>query len=412
MENLDIKKIIIFLAVIGLSGFLILLFFFGQKTGEAPGGGDFEAFFPFGEEPETGLGKDRQTIDYDRDILDDSQRATGEILPLLRQITPEPVAGAILFRAEKMGEDEYAIRYLEKATGHIYETTTKTVALKRLSNTTIPQVRDALWLDETSLLVRYLDDDIIKTFSAQLIQDDAGEQKLEGEFLRDDIKEIIKFGGKIFYLIDGGEGSLGIISDPNGENKKQLFTSPLREWLIAPVDKQRVSFTTKPAAGVRGYSFLFNTKTNSFDKVLDNKLNLSTLTNSVLDILYFQNGSLGPKLYIYDNQKKINRRLPLSAFPEKCLWSADNVHIYCGLPSGDLSNKDLDRWYKGQTSFSDDIWKIDTETDALELLISPAEFSSAQIDAIKMSSDENEEYLLFINKKDFSLWSLRLKKDL
>ena len=43
------------------------------------------------------------------------------------------------------------------------------------------------------------------------------------------------------------------------------------------------------------------------------------------------------------------------------------------------------------------------------MLIDPTVEAGQAIDGIKLSLDDKENYLIFINKKDSSLWSLELK---
>ena len=205
------------------------------------------------------------------------------------------MAGAIIFppKADEQESEQksYIIRYIEKTTGHIYETTTNSLSQSRISNTTIPQIQESLWLDDESLIIRYLDDNTIKTFSAELVIDEFGDQKLEGIFLQDDVREIIKFGKKIFYLLDGGKGLVGVVADKNDGNRKIIFESPLTEWLLTNVDNKYINFTTKPAINTIGFSFLFNTETDSFNKIIGDKSNLSTLIDKSLMsyILYMTN---------------------------------------------------------------------------------------------------------------------------
>ncbi len=414
MKNIDIKKVIIILIIpiiIGIIGYFIFSFFFGEEKIQSVD--ELSTFFPFEDGDEFNVNKDFSATEPSTNTGIPSIHS----IPILRQITDTPMAGAIIFPSEVEEQDEIEnysnIRYIEKATGHIYETTTNSLTQNRISNTTIPKIQESIWLDKQSLIIRYLDDNnIIKTFSAELITDDLGDQKLEGVFLQDDVKEIIKFGKKIFYLLDGGKGSIGVISDKDNENKKIIFESPLEEWLLTNVDNKYINFTTKPAINIAGFSFLFNTETASFNKIIGDKSNLSTLINKSFDVLYSEYGKLGPKLYIYNNEGKTNTEIYIQTFPEKCVWDKNSVYIYCGVPTEELSNYDLTNWYKGLTSFSDDIWKINTETNTTEFLISPRELGVEDIDIMNPILNRDGNYLLFTNKKDYSLWGLKLKKEL
>jgi len=412
MKNIDIKKIIIIIVIIGflVGGYFLISNLFGNRNSTSIN--ELSTFLPFEEETtRTGDKEDLMEID---NPYDTPTPIEGNI-PLLRKISNIPVAGGYIFQPEadqqKDVENYSLIRFIERGTGHIYETSTNSLTQVRISNTTIPKIQETIWLDKDSLIIRYLDDsDIIKTFSANLITNDLEGQELEGIFLQNDIREIIKFGKKIFYLLDSGKGTIGVISDKNDENKEIIFENPLKEWLLTNIDDKHISLTTKPAININGFLFLFNTETQILDKVIGGKPNLSTLMNKSFDTLYSEYGKLGPKLSIYNNQEGISADISIKTFPEKCVWDKNKPIIYCGVPNEKLTNYDLTKWYQGTTSFTDSIWKINTETGETEFLISPTDFDIEDIDIINPTLSEKGDYLLFMNKKDLNLWVLKLSK--
>jgi len=411
-NNIDIKKIVIIIIIIGslIGGYFLISNLFGNKNSSSIN--ELSTFLPF-EEETIGIGNKEDPITIDNPY--DESTSTEDNIPLLRKISDVPVAGGYMFQPEvdqqKDTENYSLIRFIERGTGHIYETSTNSLTQVRISNTTIPKIQETVWLDKDSLIIRYLDDnDIIKTFSANLINNNLGGQELEGIFLQNDIREIIKFGKKIFYLLDSGKGTIGVISDKNNENKKIIFESPLKEWLLKNIDDKHISFTTKPAININGFLFLFNTETQILNKVIGGKPNLSTLMNKSFDTLYSEYNKLGPKLSIYNNQEGINTDIFIKTFPEKCVWDKNEPIIYCGVPNEELTNYDLTKWYQGTTSFTDSIWKINTETGKTEFLISPSDFDVEDIDIINPILSEKGDYLLFMNKKDFNLWLLKLSK--
>jgi len=412
--NKNIKIIIISLILIALSAVAVFFFFF-NKTDSPAIADDDSVFFPINEAGRIDLGDDfRRTQDGGATTFDNVE------LPALRQITRAPVAGMTIFTNELAVEETDLvveenleidlIRYIEKATGHIYEIGANSVVPTRISNTTIPKIHEAIWLNENNLIIRYLDEQIIKTFSAELvaIADASTEKELQGVFLRDNLKEIIKFGKKLFYLMEMENFSTGILSDWDGENQTEIFSSPLKEWLLSEIDDKQIAFSSKTSELSSGFLFIFNSQTDKFEELLTEKLNLSALVASNSNVLYSENSGIKPVLFLYDKQSGISAELGFVSFPEKCVWSEDNLSIYCAVPRGILSKSSLDEWRKGKISFTDDIWKIDVATLATTLLISPTEELGVALDIIKPMVNSAENYLVFINKKDYSLWGLRL----
>ena len=100
----------------------------------------------------------------------------------------------------------------------------------------------------------------------------------------------------------------------------------------------------------------------------------------------------------------------LKTIADKCLW-ATNIIIYCGVPNTipPANSGYPDAWYQGVVSFSDSIWKIDVEILSTELVSSISQVSKENVDAVNLSVDKNKNYLFFLNKRDSSLWSLRLQ---
>lgn len=64
----------------------------------------------------------------------------------------------------------------------------------------------------------------------------------------------------------------------------------------------------------------------------------------------------------------------------------------------------------GTMQFTDDIWKYDTKANKSIIVDNLYEDSGENIDVIKPILSENEQYLVFINKRDGNLWSLDLSK--
>ncbi|MBU1046337.1 hypothetical protein KKH36_00980 [Patescibacteria group bacterium] len=406
MENINIKKIITYSILILLIGFLVYFFFF-KKNDVVTQKEDSESFFPVGEVEEVDLGKDFEILKESEDYLSDQELA--QQIPVLRKVSNEPIAGAFIFKENPTKDDFYTIRYIEKATGHIYETKTDILTNERISNKTIPKINNVKWLDKDNFIFNYIDNNIIKTYSANLTGTTTNNTvELNGVYLQNNIQDIIYFNDNLFYLINSGSDSKGILVNKENEKAQQLFFSPLREWLISNINNTLISFTTKSNENTLGYMFIYNPKTDNFSKIINKKLNLSTLLNKNSDILYLYNENLKPQLSFYSSKEKINSNIPILTFPEKCVWSQDDINIFCGVPTQSISNNSLNDWYKGNVLFNDNVWKINIETGKLTEIISLTELEQEGIDVTNISITDNNDFLIFINKKDYSLWSLQI----
>jgi hypothetical protein len=172
-----------------------------------------------------------------------------------------------------------------------------------------------------------------------------------------------------------------------------------------------ITLTTKPAGSISGFMYFLNSQTGSFSRVLGDIKGLTTKTNSTAtEVLYSDSARDTPRLYLYNLKKAESKLLPWNTFPEKCLWSnTDTKIIYCAVPKNFEAGDYPDLWYQGLTNFTDDIWRINTDTGASTLVFDIQKETNNSIDAINLQLDKNDNYLFFTNKTDLTLWSLSLK---
>jgi Tol biopolymer transport system component len=314
--------------------------------------------------------------------------------------------------------EETIVRFIARENGHIFEIPTDSTSRKRISNTTILRIWDTLWLSGGERFVaRFVDEDSseIESFYAEIIQEKEIENAntLEGSFLQKNIKEMTysKDKDKIFYIIPNGDGSVGVVSNPDGSKKVQILDSPISEWKAQWPEKDTIALTTKPSFNIPGHLYFLDVETEQLKSVLSNVNGLTTLVNSsAKKVLFTHNQADRLLLSVFDLNKEEVTDLPLWALAEKCVWSEKNNNIiYCGVSSFIPRGESLDLWYQGMTSFSDDIWMIDIETQTAKVLVSPANIAGEEIDLIKPVLSEDENYLFFVNKRDSSLWQLKLK---
>ena len=124
-------------------------------------------------------------------------------LPVLRQLSSTPVAGV----SASSTASSTVVRYIDKGTGHIYETSDLTNEIKKISNTTLPKIYESYWNKNLNAFVlRYLRDesDTISNFYAELRTTGTSTSEtpyeIKGRYLSPDINQVAvsPSGDKIF----------------------------------------------------------------------------------------------------------------------------------------------------------------------------------------------------------------------
>jgi len=367
--------------------------------------------FPFGKKPtETTTGSlvtepvnevSTSTIDLGSEFAD--------VLPRLRQISMAPTAGAV---AWNIGSTTI-FRYIDRATGHIYETTSESLDVKKISNTTIPKIYEALWTNDGSkLLIRYIKDNstVIRTFYAKIATTTKPEQAIEGIFLADGIKEISISGNKIFYMSENTSGSNGVLANIDGSNKNSVFSSSFSDWRSSLSSQTTAVLFSKPSNLSLGSAYYLNTTNSSYFKIpldLNGTVAKGNSDNSRILVSAIQNNGL--VTMVFDVKKSTLENLGVQTIADKCVWSLKDKNIvFCAVPQFLPNGSYPDDWYKGKISFNDNLWRIDVVSGETENIFDPELETGISMDMVKLSLNKEETVLLFTNKKDMTVWSYRL----
>ncbi len=416
-----LNKIIIFIVIILVIALGVLGFIYFTREGgvgdTTVGGINLRDYFPFGQ----GSNNIDQPITEPTTATQDI--TTQPTIPTtLRQVYAFPVSGAGVF---KKGSTTI-ISFIEKSTGNIYEAETETTLINRISNTTIPKIAEATFLKKDSVLLRYLkdDSDLIETIYGTLSTStastngtstpDSNLAEVQSTYLPLNMMAVAVPDKKdqIFYLTKAGTGSVGAISNPDGTKKTTVFESPINEWVVQWPKSDTLTLTTKASAQSFGYLYFTNTTTGKMQRILGGIQGLTTLTNKTASTTLFNkiNADGSVSFSFYNIKEGISAPVPSNpTFTEKCVWSKKTTGtVYCAIPSKIPSGEYPDSWYKGLISFSDSLWKIDLSKGTSEKLSDIKEASGKDVDAINLTLDDAENFLLFTNKTDLTLWSLDL----
>lgn len=311
-----------------------------------------------------------------------------------------------------------ALRYVNRASGNVYETFIDKIQEKQFTTTVIPKVYEAFFGNGgQSVVMRYLKTDgkTIETFVGNMPQellagDTTAGNEIKGTFLPENVSDmsLSPDAKSIFYLLNSGDGVFGTTLNLSTNKKTQIFSSPFTEWLSWWPTSKTITLTTKPSSFVPGYMYTKDLISQKFSQVLGKINGLTTLMSPD-----------GKTILCGDNKLSLNFYHPgtnttdpagVKTLPEKCVWNKTSTTIYCAVPKTTSGNGYPDTWYQGEVSFSDQIWKVDAATGNATMIIDPSTTTGgAEVDGMKLVVDDGENYLFFINKKDSFLWELGLK---
>jgi hypothetical protein len=319
------------------------------------------------------------------------------------------------------------VRYVDSASGLVYDQAIKKQesAIKRTTNS-IPRVVEAFFDDTaTNIVMRYLKDDAIQTYIAKLKfakidpkltkeERDAIPKTAEvsGDFLPENIKTVAISSDRknLFFMSPTPGGVTASTYAFATKAKKQIFTSPLTEW-IANWGGTKIDLTTKSSASVAGYSYSLPSASGTLSKNIGGINGLTTLLSpDGKKLLYSSSANNTLSTFILDLATGKTTSISPSALPEKCVWTKDVKAIYCAAPVKAVSAVYPDDWYKGKVSFDDALWKIDMRDMSGNIIYDFISKNKAYIDVTNLTLNSAENYLGFINKKDGVLWGFDLSR--
>ena len=336
---------------------------------------------------------------------------------ILTQLTKNAISGAAYYGTT-------TALYMERATGHIYKINLDGTNKIRLSNATVPKSFEAKWSYKSDkMAVRYFEDPApgsikltVKTFLASIGQllkaTSTSETELKGLALPSTISEIAvsPTDDKVFYLNNlGNDLTEGVVADFSNKNQKKIFELPFGEFNISWPTKDNIVLLTKPSAKAEGYLYFLDSKTGALTRILGGIKGLMAVVSLDGENIIFSGISKdGMESKIYNMKNKTVSELGFTTLADKCAWGRKNNlpagrMVYCAVPSKTPNSDQPDSWYQGTVSFDDGVWSKNISTGESQNILSRF---GADIANIFINDDEN--YLIFTDKNDGTLWSLKL----
>lgn len=328
--------------------------------------------------------------------------------PVLQQLHSLPVAG---FAFTQDG----TVRFVDRATGHVFEKGVDAQTAVRIEQTTTPRVYEATFVNNARGVIRRstTENEMVLSAYSTLLPDTEDTDGGDTTFLPAHISSLVTSpdSTQIAYVLLTQEGSSVVLSNADGGEKKEVFRSALRGWSIQ-WEPAGILITQKASRDVAGTSLFIPTKKTHPETIIDRAVGLETLLSPDGERVLFSSISDDdlPTLKVLERSTGEVTPLFVIGLASKCVWADDHINVLCALADTESSTIALDEWYQGILHFADSLWKIDIEEN---LLIQEAPISlqgGLALDMVSLTLNEDGSVLLFKNKTDQTLWALTLSE--
>lgn len=397
---------LVIVAVLALGGASYFLFFTGKPAVTTAPGGDTTLPVAGTTNPPGTETVSESTPDGTGTVPNTPVAVTTRLV----QITTGPVVpGEIVFDIKPVNASStptVAVHYIERRSGNVFSYSPATRTLTRINNKTVPGIQSASWLPDASVaFIRYLsgtDFSTVNTYSLAATSS-------SGFFLPQNLSDISVASTTILTLSSGVNGSIASVSRTDGTKPTTVFTTPLTALRASFAGKNQYLVFSKPSATLPGAAFIVNSL-GRFTRIAGPRNGLVALASPsgkwVL-VSYTQGSAM--QMELVNTITNVSLPLPVVTIADKCVWTADDSSLYCGVPMNPSSSLAYpDDWYQGAVQFSDRIWKIDVAARYAQMVLDFKDANKGTLDAYSLSINPSRTTLVFVNKNDSSLWSYSL----
>lgn len=316
-------------------------------------------------------------------------------------ISQEPVLGLSVSRQK--------IKYYLSGNGNAFESDFDGLNQARLSSNILTGLLEVLWSsDNSKVIVISEEKELIKKYFYDYSTGIAVplNSKIKWIAWAPDMNKI----AYQYYNAQNEDNNISI-ANPDGLGWSSVLQTRMKNLIVEWPAQDKISIRTRPSGLAKSVVYTINLPSNNLEKINEG-YGMSVLWSPLGDkILFSETDSKGKnlKLKTIDLQKQTISELNFVTLPEKCVWSQDNRNIFCAIPKKISTSGILpDDYYKNKIFFSDDLWRINLDTEEAVKIFEGDEDLQKSYDAQKMILSPQEDYLFFINKKNGLLHSLEL----
>lgn len=216
---------------------------------------------------------------------------------------------------------------------------------------------------------------------------------------------------KLAYHYQEANGGINNISlaDPNGTNAKTVINTRLQEAKIAWITQNEIALSTAPSGLAPNLLWVLNTSAQKLSTVLTDIYGLTTAWAPDGErFLFSQTSQKGENLSLSLSDKKGTsiKKIELATLPEKCAFAHDEKSVVCAAPKIMPDIVWPDDYYKNLYSAQEQLWRVNIESGKKEMAYA---FVTDSFDVTNLVLSPKEDVLVFLNKKDGFLYSIKLK---
>lgn len=370
-------------------------------TSKNPIGDVFSALFPFGQNGTLSGGSQDSPAGAD---------APQPVVTRLRKVSDRPVVGSWFVASAT--STPTMIRFVERATGHIFETSVETYTETRVSNTTIPQIQELVPANAGTFILRSLSDNVTTAnFLGKLNATESVRSVSTLPLKSFDRVAVNPQGTAALSVTEVVGGSRTESVDLKTGVATTLLISPIRSWIPKSTLTQNF-IESAPSSGTLGYLYEIK-KGGTLSKIVGNTPGLMTLPSpSGTYVLYSSTSGTASSLFAVETATGKTYPSPLGTLAKKCVWVSEKTPVALCAISEPTKNVSLpDDWFIGSVSLNDSMWLIYPLEGKAHSLGSLEKIAGAPIDVQSISISPDGVYALFSNKNDLSLWALNITRD-
>jgi len=403
--NRNITLIISAVTVLILLCIWLYLMFFSNQTntdlGPIEGSGSFAELGQVGNDASRLGDGDVRQGEGEGTNNDDEMMGEDYNPDILRQLTTRNVIG---YREVTIASTTHVV-FMESGVGHVYSINLETGVEERVSATTVPDARHAVFSSDGAMVA-------VKTGTNNgvnpilLGEIDYEEKTLSVDQVDEEVGEMtFTEDNNLIYTTITNNSVLGNVFNIKNETTAVIFDTLFREATVIL------------GSTVAGPHYFFP-KTNYTFEGFVYRVDEGRLTRLPVDGFGFTANMFGNTILasyrdksdlvtiIYDQASEEKAELDVALLPDKCVGSDEN--IYCAIPKNETLRYDsINKWYQGVDLFTDSLWLVGEDG---EELIDITNHSGRNVDVVNGEIGEISSDWYFQNKGDHSLWIYELSE--